>query len=199
VCLGLHGKEYWGRQAATITPAGLLSGTPKKQQVKGAKGGLLQQIGDFGIIVLKDFGSVWSMRADNKAETLAALREVFDGSWTRHLGTDGGKTLSWQGKVGLIFGATGVIDAHYSVIGAMGDRFLLSRLAYERVAMLIASVIKRDTKPLTTSVALLKLVMTMSEGFGTENRARLVAYLRAAADSFEGPARPGCDEQMLLH
>ena len=116
-------------QAATITPAGLLSGTPKKQQAKGAKGGLLQQIGDFGIIVLKDFGSVLSMRADNKAETLAALREVFDGSWTRHLGTDGGKTLSWQGKVGLIFGATGVIDAHYSVIGAMGDRFLLSRLA----------------------------------------------------------------------
>ena len=67
-------------QAATLTPAGLLSGTPKKQQDKGAKGGLLRQIGDFGIIVLKDFGSVLSMRADNKAETLAALREVYDGS-----------------------------------------------------------------------------------------------------------------------
>jgi hypothetical protein len=37
--------------------------------------------------------------------------------------------LSWQGKVGLIFCSTGVIDMHYSVIGAMGDRFLLSRLA----------------------------------------------------------------------
>jgi hypothetical protein len=115
-------------QAATLTPAGLLSGTPKKQHDKGAKGGLLRQIGDFGIVVCKDFGSVLSMRADNKAETLASLREVFDGHWTRHLGTDGGKTLSWTGKVGLIFAATGVIDAHYSVIGAMGDRFLLSRL-----------------------------------------------------------------------
>jgi hypothetical protein len=79
--------------------------------------------------VLKDFGSILSMRADNKAETLACLREIFDGHWTRHIGTDGGKTLSWKGKVGLLFGATGVIDAHYSVIGAMGDRFLLSRLA----------------------------------------------------------------------
>src|SRR5262249_49372418 len=29
-------------QAATVTPAGLLSGTPKKQRDKGAKGGLLQ-------------------------------------------------------------------------------------------------------------------------------------------------------------
>jgi hypothetical protein len=116
-------------QAATVTPAGLLSGTPKKQVDKGAKGGLLRHIGDFGIIVLKDFGSILSMRADAKAEILAALREVFDGAWTRHLGTDGGRTLSWRGKVGLLFGATGVIDAHYSVIGAMGDRFLLCRLA----------------------------------------------------------------------
>ncbi|MGO9400883.1 MAG: hypothetical protein ACLP19_24025 [Xanthobacteraceae bacterium] len=116
-------------QAATITPAALLSGVPKKQHHKGAVGGLLRQIGDFGIISLKDFGSVLSMRPDAKAEILAALREIFDGQWTRHLGTEGGRTLSWKGKVGLIFGCTGVIDGHYSVIGAMGDRFLLSRLA----------------------------------------------------------------------
>jgi hypothetical protein len=78
---------------------------------------------------LKDFGSVLSMRPDLKAETLAALREIFDNAWTRHLGTEGGRTLSWRGKVGLVFGCTGVIDSHYSVIGAMGDRFLLNRLA----------------------------------------------------------------------
>jgi hypothetical protein len=116
-------------QAATLTPAGLLSGTSKRQYDKTAKGGLLRQIGDFGIIALKDFGSILSMRPDAKAEVLAALREIYDGAWTRHLGTDGGRTLSWRGKVALLFGATGVIDSHYSVIGAMGDRFLLSRLA----------------------------------------------------------------------
>jgi hypothetical protein len=115
--------------AATVTPAGLLSGTPKKQHEKGARGGLLRQIGDFGVIVLKDFGSILGMHAETKAETLAALREVYDGAWTRHLGTDGGRTLAWQGKIGLIFAATEVIDAHHSVIGSMGDRFLLSRLA----------------------------------------------------------------------
>ena len=116
-------------QAATLTPAGLLSGTPKKQRAVNARGGLLNQIGAFGIISLKDFGSILSMRPDAKPEVLAALREVYDGAWTRILGTDGGRVLTWRGKVGLLFGSTGVIDSHYSVIGAMGDRFLFSRLA----------------------------------------------------------------------
>jgi hypothetical protein len=115
-------------QAATLTPAGLLSGTPKKQHHAAAKGGLLRQIGAFGILVMKDFGSVLSMRPDAKAEILAALREIYDGAWTRHLGTEGGRTLEWKGKVGLVFGATGVMDAHHSVITGMGDRFLLNRL-----------------------------------------------------------------------
>jgi hypothetical protein len=116
-------------QAATLTMAGLLSGTPKKQHHKTAQGGLLRQIGDFGIIALKDFGSILSMHSETKAEVLAALREVYDGAWTRHIGSEGGRTLAWKGKVGLIFGATGVIDSHYAIIGALGDRFLLSRLA----------------------------------------------------------------------
>jgi hypothetical protein len=103
-------------QSATVTLAGLLSGTPKKQRDKTAKGGLLRQLGSFGIIMLKDFGSVLSMRPDAKAEVLGALREIYDGAWTRHLGTDGGQTLAWEGKIGLLFGATGVIDAHYSVL-----------------------------------------------------------------------------------
>jgi hypothetical protein len=115
-------------QAATLTQAGLLSGTPKKQRANGTKGGLLRQLGDFGIIALKDFGSILSMRPDSKSEILAALREIYDGAWTRHLGSDGGRTLSWQGKLGLIFGATEAYDDHHSVISELGDRFLLIRL-----------------------------------------------------------------------
>jgi hypothetical protein len=113
---------------ATLTPAALLSGTPKRQRDKGAKGGLLLKIGEFGILVLKDFGSILSMRPDTKAEVLACLRELYDGAWTRHLGTDGGRTLSWSGKLGLIFGATEAYDDYHSVIASLGDRFLLCRL-----------------------------------------------------------------------
>jgi hypothetical protein len=115
-------------QVGTLTVASLLSGTPKKQRDKGAKGGLLQEIGDFGIIAIKDFGSILTLRPDTKAETLQALRDCFDGGMSRQFGSDGGKRLRWEGKLGLIFASTGVIDAHHSVISSMGDRFLLSRL-----------------------------------------------------------------------
>jgi hypothetical protein len=120
--------------AATLTPAALLSGTSKKQREAGSKGGLLRQIGDFGILAHKDFGSILSMRPEAKAEVLASLREIYDGSWTRHLGTGGGRTFSWRGKVGLIFCCTEDYDAHYSVIGSLGDRFLLCRLGRTRTS-----------------------------------------------------------------
>ena len=71
---------------------------------------------------------VLSMNRDARSALLAALREVYDGSWTRHVGTDGGKTLSWSGKVGLVGGCTPTIDRHHAVMGAMGERFLLLRL-----------------------------------------------------------------------
>jgi hypothetical protein len=114
--------------AATLTLPGLLSGTPKRQYGTGAKGGLLRQIGAFGILMMKDFGSILAMRPDSRNEFLGALREIFDGSWIRHLGSEGGRTLEWKGKVGLIFGATPVIDSYYTVIGTMGDRFLFNRM-----------------------------------------------------------------------
>ncbi len=114
--------------AATLTEASLLSGTPNRDKASGSKGGLLRVIGDFGILALKDFTSILSMNRDRRAELLAALREIFDGSWTRHVGTDGGKTLSWSGKLGLIGGCTAAIDSHHGVMSVMGERFLLYRL-----------------------------------------------------------------------
>jgi hypothetical protein len=116
----------------TLSVSGLLSGTPRRQQASGSKGGLLQKIGSEGLLVLKDFGSILSMRSEQKGELLAALREVYDGKWTRIIGTDGGQTLSWAGKIGLLFGCTRVYDTHYGLISELGDRFLLCRMNPDR-------------------------------------------------------------------
>jgi hypothetical protein len=109
----------------------LLSGTPKRDNAADAKGGLLRAIGDSGILTLKDFGSILSMHRDARAGVLAALRELYDGSWTRHVGTDGGRTLSWQGKLTLLAGCTPAIDQHHVVTAALGERFCMYRLAVE--------------------------------------------------------------------
>src|SRR5262249_54794013 len=114
--------------AATLTEGSLLSGAPNRERAKGAHGGLLRVIGESGIIVCKDFGSVFSMHRDARAELLEGLREIYDGSWTRHFGTDGGKTLSWRGHVGFVGGCTPALDTYHSVMAALGDRFLLVRL-----------------------------------------------------------------------
>ena len=116
-------------QAATMTEAALLSGTSRREKAATAKGGLLREVGDFGILTLKDFGSVLSMHRDARAAVLAALREIFDGEWTRHVGTDGGQALHWAGKLGLIAGATPAIDQHHAVLSQLGERFVFYRLS----------------------------------------------------------------------
>jgi hypothetical protein len=114
--------------AATISEAALLSGTSKRERAKDATGGLLRQVGDFGILLAKDFTSVLSQNRDTAKQAMAALREVYDGSWHRPVGTDGGRVLHWQGKCGFIGGVTPSYDRYGTIVNALGDRFLLLRM-----------------------------------------------------------------------
>lgn len=114
--------------AAKVTEASLLSGTSTRERTKGATGGLLRQVGDFGVLLCKDFSSVLAQNKDARAEAMAALREVYDGDWHRPVGTDGGRVLTWIGKCGLIGGVTPALDQYGQVLSALGDRFLLLRL-----------------------------------------------------------------------
>jgi hypothetical protein len=112
---------------STLTEQALLSGTPRKDRAKGSKGGLLREVGDFGLLVMKDFGSILSMNRDSRGQVLAALREVYDGEWVRYVGAEGGLQLRWAGKVGLLAGATPAVDRHHAAIAALGERFLRMR------------------------------------------------------------------------
>jgi hypothetical protein len=123
-------------EASSLTPAGLLSATPKKSREVDAKGGILNQIGAYGIITFKDFTTVLAMRRETMAEILAALREVYDGKWKRSTGSDGGREYKWKGKVGVIIGVTEAIDTHHGVMVQMGERFVMLRLADSAQAQL---------------------------------------------------------------
>jgi hypothetical protein len=108
--------------------AALLSATPKRERAKAATGGLLRKLDDRGVLVVKDVTSILSMNRDLRARVLAALREIYDGRWYREVGTDGGQTIAWAGRIAVIGAVTTAWDTAHGVISSMGDRFVLVRL-----------------------------------------------------------------------
>jgi hypothetical protein len=114
--------------AATITEAALLSGSPQRERAKDATGGLLRQIGEFGILLAKDFTSVLSQNYDTAKRAMSALREIYDGRWDRPIGTDGAKVLHWHGKCGFVGGVTPSYDRYLSIVNTLGDRYALLRM-----------------------------------------------------------------------
>lgn len=108
--------------------AALLSGSAQREHAADATGGLLREVGDHGVLVLKDFTSILVMNREARAALLGALREVYDGSWIRRVGTDGGKLLAWSGKLGLIGGCTAALDRAHAVVSSMGERYVVCRL-----------------------------------------------------------------------
>lgn len=110
-----------------ISEGALLSATPRKGRHKDATGGLLRRIGKRGLLVIKDFTSILSAGRELRAAMLAALREVHDGKWVRNVGTDGGQTLTWEGRIVVIGACTTAWDQAHGVISIMGDRFVLVR------------------------------------------------------------------------
>ena len=112
---------------STITSEGaLLSASPRSAN---ATGGLLLkvQLGNHGLLVIKDVTSILSMDNRARSQILAALREIHDGKWERNVGIHGGKTLTWTGRVTIVGACTTAWDTAHSVIAIMGDRFVVVR------------------------------------------------------------------------
>lgn len=114
---------------STISSCGaLLSATAKRDRAKDATGGLLRKLEPRGVLVIKDVTSILSMSGDARAEVLGALREVYDGRWSRNVGTDGGLTLEWAGRIAVVGAVTTAWDRAHAAIASMGDRFVLIRM-----------------------------------------------------------------------
>ena len=111
-----------------ITKSSLLSGTSQKDHAKNKTGGLLLKIGKFGFLVFKDLTTSLAKNRDAEAEIFAALREIYDGDYSRHFGTDGGTEKEWHGRLGVIAAVTSEIEKHRTMFSTLGDRFLTVRI-----------------------------------------------------------------------
>lgn len=108
---------------SSLTPSTFISG--RVEQEDDCNHSLLPKLNGKTLII-KEFTTILSKRSEQQQEIIAQLREVYDGRYTKAFGT--GKTIDWEGKVGLMAACTPVYDKHYGVIGSMGDRFMLFRM-----------------------------------------------------------------------
>jgi len=100
---------------------------PRKS--KQASASLLCRIGDEGVLVNADFGTVINMNRNVRGSVLSQLRRVYDGHLSREFGTDENlKERSWEGRLTLLVAATPDVDKHHAIFQALGERFLYLRL-----------------------------------------------------------------------
>lgn len=104
---------------SSISEAGLLS------MEKGTKGkGVLSRLGKRSLWAISDFGSIISLREETRAQIAAALREIYDGRWSRNMR---GSEEVWEGNCGLVAACTNAIEKYHKLQKDLGDRYVQIR------------------------------------------------------------------------
>ncbi len=127
-----------------------LSATAERDRSEKASGGLLRKVGSHGGLVINDFTTILSMREDDFKKVMSAIRETYSGDWTRDVGSEGGLTLSWHGKIAYLAGCTGTVDQHHAATAILGERWLYYRMeesdGFQRAMQLIRNTRKPEWK-----------------------------------------------------
>jgi len=86
----------------------------------GGEASLLHEIGSNGMIVMKDYTSILSMRAEKREIIIAQMREIYDGHLTKRAGN--GKSEEWHGKVNWLGAVTESVYLTEAESAGMGRR-----------------------------------------------------------------------------
>lgn len=86
----------------------------------GKEASLLHEIGPSGMIVMKDYTSILSMRKEKSDIIISQMREIYDGALTKRSGN--GKSESWTGKINWIGAVTDSIYLAEDETAGMGRR-----------------------------------------------------------------------------
>jgi len=119
--INAHSKIPAAFNLSSLTSKTLVSGEKNNKNAS-----LLTRIGEFGIILVKDFTTVLELPHNERSEIFAQMREVYDGSYSKSFGT--GQTVSWSGKIGFLGACTPIIERYTKKISALGERFLFCRI-----------------------------------------------------------------------
>ncbi len=102
---------------STLTPNALASGYGDGSE------SLLFQL-DQRILIVEDMSAITELAADARAQLFSFLRSAYNGSFTKATGRG---QIEWQGKFGMIGGATLAIESSRKMESSLGERFLTIR------------------------------------------------------------------------
>lgn len=103
-------------EAAKSKPTGLLDRATAKAAAAGQD----------PMLVIKDFTTILSMRADDRGSVMAQLREVKDGNLSGEYGN--GVSSLWAGRMGLVAAVTDQIEEAIADSAKFGDRYVYYRM-----------------------------------------------------------------------
>lgn len=164
---------------------------------------LLHRLEESGktFLTLKDLTTVLTMHREARAEVLAQLREIYDGSYRKEYGT--GETVEWEGRLGFLAGVTPIIDSHHAVLALLGERFVHCRFGSDRRAASLRALAQRgDEKAMRAELR--DAVRTFVEGLDIRPRRldpdvldRLVALADFATRARTGVERDGYSREII--
>lgn len=117
--VSIVGKVNFVHEISTMTENTFLSGM---KSYGGKDNSLLHQIGPNGLIVLKDYTTILSMRREKRDVIISQLREIYDGRLTKVTGN--GNNQEWSGKINVLAATTDAVYLDDNGNATMGRRMI---------------------------------------------------------------------------
>lgn len=118
------GKSELLQSLADVPDTVMVSTLTQNALASGYKEGemsLLHMLKDNKMLIIKDMSTFTEMPAEARAVIFATLRDAYDGHFVKRTGNG---FIKWDGKFGLLGGATPIIEKIKSYDAALGERFL---------------------------------------------------------------------------
>ncbi len=115
--IGTLGKVPFVHQISSMTENTFLS---NMRTSDGKEASLLHRIGVNGMITMKDYTSILSMRQEKRDLIVSQMREIYDGKLDKEAGN--GNPQTWQGKINWIGAVTDSIYLKEGESAGMGRR-----------------------------------------------------------------------------
>lgn len=117
--VSIVGKIPFVHDISTMTENTFLSGM---KSYGGKDNSLLHKIGPNGLIVLKDYTTILSMRREKRDVIISQLREIYDGRLTKVTGN--GNDQEWSGKINVLAATTDAVYLDDNGNATMGRRMI---------------------------------------------------------------------------